>query len=92
MSELITIPQHIGIIPELISIIVDPQHQGKKIGKKLIAEFEKTLKSRHHSAYFLIVGANNAPARQFYLSCGFREVGQVVSMGRQFVRLSKEVV
>ena len=56
----------------LINITVDPNHQMKGIGKKLMNHLLESIPA--HSSVFLEVKRGNFPAINLYLNAGFKEI------------------
>lgn len=59
---------------ELLTIAVDPAHQGQGTGRRLMTRW-MTLAAQSASDAFLEVAADNAPARALYGTCGFAQSG-----------------
>ncbi|PTD94653.1 ribosomal-protein-alanine N-acetyltransferase [archaeon SCG-AAA382B04] len=59
---------------KLISLAVQPQHQGKKVGTKLLKKFLKNIKKEHPYLISLEVRKSNQKAKKFYKKFGFKEV------------------
>ena len=60
-------------VAEIHEIVVDPQFQGKGIGKKLIEEATQIALSRGRKKIELWVGEKNYKAQDFYLHNGFQK-------------------
>lgn len=61
----------------LTNMAVDPPHQGKGIGKRLVLEAVRLVKEWGGDAVRLDAYDDVAGAGAFYEKCGFREVGRV---------------
>lgn len=59
---------------ELLTIAVDPAHQGQGIGRRLMTLWMAQAAQTATDA-FLEVAADNAPARALYTGCGFAQTG-----------------
>lgn len=73
VAGLITHHTHDETIAEIHFLVVDPQHQNKGIGSRLIAHAEKQLKDAGIKVVFLGTGGDpaHAPARHTYERSGF---------------------
>lgn len=60
---------------ELKRMIVDPQHAGQGVGRKLLLGLLQTAKERGIRSVLLEVGIRNVEARRLYESVGFRDRG-----------------
>ncbi len=60
---------------ELLTIVTDPEHRRRGLGRKVLAAFESEAVRRGATRAFLEVAADNAGARRLYLSAGYAEVG-----------------
>lgn len=60
---------------ELKRMIVDPQHAGQGVGRKLLLGLLQTAKERGIRSVVLEVGIRNVEARRLYESVGFRDRG-----------------
>ncbi len=67
----------------LYEMCVDPKLQGLGYGRKLMVELERLAKERAYTAVFLKT-SENAPAKQFYEACDFKQHGMVV-MGKRLL-------
>lgn len=61
---------------EITTLYVQPRHQGKNIGKRLLTEGLKYCASIPVTTPWLAVNSENPMAVNFYLSNGFRKIGQ----------------
>jgi ribosomal-protein-alanine N-acetyltransferase len=77
---------------ELLTIAVEPDRQGKGIGRTLLGEFLDRTKAAGADSIFLEVAENNLKARALYERLGFAETGRrrgyyggvdAILMGRQ---------
>lgn len=66
---------------ELLSIVVAKDQQGRGLGTKLAQRGLSECASRGIDAVKVLVGAENQPANQLYLKCGFKLVGQIFNHG-----------
>lgn len=57
---------------ELITLAVDPEHQGKSIASKLLKWSDAQLMQQDISSVFLEVRTDNAPAIRLYETVGFQ--------------------
>lgn len=76
----------LGEVGNIHEMDVDPDYQGKGIGKKLFETMLERLK-REHQRVMLWVGEENHRARRMYERFGFREVGrhgEWVKMAKDF--------
>lgn len=63
---------HKGLPPtELLSIVVDENHQSKGIAQALLKELETVLIKRDIYEYRVVAGSNLAQANKFYVKNGF---------------------
>ncbi len=60
---------------ELLTLAVDPDQQGKGIGRRCLTDFEIAARAKGSGRAMLEVAETNAAARGLYLSSGFREDG-----------------
>ena len=60
---------------ELKRMIVDPDHAGQGVGRKLLLGLLQTAKERRIRSVVLEVGIRNVEARRLYESVGFRDRG-----------------
>lgn len=72
-------------------INVDEKHQGKGIGKKLVAAFCEKAAHLRHSRLGLIVDLGNPMAKKFYENLGFREAGQKRFMGHWYFHMIMDI-
>lgn len=61
---------------ELLEIAVDPQHQGKGLGKALLHEAVGLARRNGAARMFLEVRVSNDRARKMYTSFGFAQTGR----------------
>jgi ribosomal-protein-alanine N-acetyltransferase len=59
----------------LLNICINPEHQGKGLGKKLVEHMLVRASERDAKAIFLEVRASNLTAYSLYLSLGFSDIG-----------------
>ncbi len=59
-------------MPELLSIVVDHEHQSGGIGISLLETLEKELIEKNINRYKVIAGENLVSANKFYLKYGFK--------------------
>lgn len=65
------------IVPDeatLFNIAIDPNFQGKGLGKQLLSELIKQLSAKNIATLWLEVRESNQPAQKLYDSLGFNEV------------------
>lgn len=78
--------------PELLSIAVGPGYLRSGLGSRLVARLEDELRDQGASRLFVVVGADNAPARRFYERLGFSLDRDVeVHPGSRSVRYRKSL-
>lgn len=65
-----------GEIGEIHELAVDPEYQGKGIGKMLMNEAMNSMR-KYHNIFGLWVGEKNRRAIEFYKKLGFSERGKV---------------
>lgn len=58
------------------TVSVSPKHQGKGIGKKLLASVIAATKAENHKKIGLLVDFKNPNAKKLYLALGFKSVGK----------------
>lgn len=58
------------------TVSVSPNHQGKGIGKQLLAAAINQAKEENHKKIGLLVDFENPHAKKLYLSLGFKSVGK----------------
>ncbi len=63
--------QHVGEEAEILTLIIDPLHQRKGKGNKLLSALFKRLKDQGIMHLFLEVAEDNKPAQLFYINHGF---------------------
>lgn len=61
---------------EITTLYVQPRHQGKQIGKRLLIEGLEYCASISVTTPWLAVNSENTKAINFYLANGFKEIGQ----------------
>ncbi len=61
---------------EITTLYVQPRHQGKQIGKRLLAKGLEYCASISATTPWLAVNSENAMAVNFYLANGFNKIGQ----------------
>lgn len=61
---------------EILTIAVEPDWQGRGIGRQLIDAAADTLIRRGVASWFLEVEEENAPARRLYAHAGFEEIAR----------------
>lgn len=59
---------------ELHTIAVDPDHQGRGLGRQLLQAFIRACRDRGAKRLFLEVRLHNTPALALYYSQGFRDL------------------
>lgn len=72
-------------------INVNPECQGKGIGKKLILAFCEKARALGHSRVGLIVDMENPDAKRFYEKLGFNATGEKDFMNHTYVHMVREV-
>ena len=60
---------------ELLTLAVEPKHQGKGFGRACLLAFEQNAARKGAVSAFLEVAATNAPAMGLYLSQGWQKTG-----------------
>ncbi len=60
---------------EISTFYVQPRHQGKGVGKKLLRAAIQQCRDRGFQSVWLATNAENTPAIAFYLARGFEQVG-----------------
>jgi GNAT superfamily N-acetyltransferase len=78
--------------PEITYVFTNPQLQGKRLGKQLIARVDELLRSRGIDVYYVKTlddPANRAIA--FYEREGFERIGTREDAGRRFVEFHKRL-
>lgn len=76
---------------ELITIAVNQEIRGKKIGKKLVQTLNKKFKDYGISKYQVIVEEENKAAIRFYKKLGFQYIKNFVEFGRKCVLYDLEI-
>lgn len=66
----------IGPEVELLTLAVDPNSQGKGLGRAVLNAFEATAQKRGATECFLEVSEKNAPAIQLYKTSGYDEISR----------------
>ncbi len=61
---------------EISTFYVQPRHQGKGIGKRLLSAALKHCRETYVKSVWLTTNAENDPAIDFYLAQGFEHVGE----------------
>lgn len=61
---------------ELLTLAVDPDHQGKGLGRDCLACFEAEAATKGATRAFLEVAASNDRARTLYRANGWTEIGR----------------
>lgn len=61
---------------ELLTIAVEPDLQGRGIGRRLMARFLEEAAARGAESVFLEVAETNVAARALYATAGFAEAGR----------------
>jgi GNAT superfamily N-acetyltransferase len=74
-------------VAEIHEIVVDPQFQGKGIGKKLIEEATQIALFRGRKKIELWVGEKNYKAQEFYLHNGFQKKEQKGNLVSSYVKI-----
>ena len=70
---------------------VDPAHQGKGIGKKLLQAFCELAAAKHFNRVGLIVDHVNPDARKVYEKVGFQVAGEKEFMGHTYDHMVREI-
>ena len=71
-----TSPVADGSDTEISTLYVQPRHHGQGIGKTLLAQAYRHCRDRAVKKVWLATNSDNTPAIDFYLSQGFRRIGQ----------------
>lgn len=66
---------------ELLSIVIAPEERGKGLATQLTQKGFAECARRGVEKVKVLVGADNKPANNLYLKCGFELVGQIDSHG-----------
>ena len=61
---------------EISTFYIQPRHHGKGIGKRLLGAALRYCRDRQAGMVWLTTNAENAPAIAFYLSQGFKQIGE----------------
>ena len=61
---------------ELLTVAVEPDRQGRGIGRQLVADFLAEARARGAATAFLEVAADNAAALAVYTASGFTPTGR----------------
>jgi ribosomal-protein-alanine N-acetyltransferase len=75
---------------QLLSIAVNPKHQGKGIGKRLLEAGIKYIESRGMKQVKLEVRPDNTPAFKLYESFGFRPRGKARDLQGEWIIMVRE--
>jgi ribosomal protein S18 acetylase RimI-like enzyme len=76
----------------LDTLAVSPQHQGKKIGQKLIEALIEQSRERGFPRVGLLVDPDNPPAKRLYERIGFKVAGLKPLMGTTYEHMVYELV
>ncbi len=68
--------QHTMDQAEVLTIVTDPDHRKKGIGRKLLTAGEQVLSQKGADILFLEVAEDNAPAIELYKSCAYEPYGR----------------
>jgi ribosomal-protein-alanine N-acetyltransferase len=60
---------------QILSLCIDPDLQGRGLGRSLLQQLLNEASSSHADSVFLEVRASNLAARNLYESSGFNEIG-----------------
>jgi ribosomal protein S18 acetylase RimI-like enzyme len=77
------------ISAELLAIAVEKDSRSKGLGRELVKEFEKYIKSKNISAYKVVTEGKNDATNHFYSSCGFQLHRQFIHHGNEMNELIK---
>ncbi|WP_299397504.1 GNAT family N-acetyltransferase [uncultured Gelidibacter sp.] len=66
---------------------VNPNHQGKGIGAKMLQYVIETYVHQHGHSVGLLVDEDNPNAERLYLKLGFKSVGEKILVGKQMSHL-----
>lgn len=61
---------------ELLTLVVDPDHQGQGRGAALLARFETESRARGAATAYLEVAQDNEPAFKLYKNAGWTQAGK----------------
>ncbi len=59
-------------LKNILALAVLPEHQGKMVGRMLLAEGERWAREAGSSGVRLVSGSNRTGAHRFYAACGYR--------------------
>jgi ribosomal protein S18 acetylase RimI-like enzyme len=76
---------------ELLSIVVDENFRGQKIGKKLIEALERYFTENNISAYNVVTYSKDTNANIFYQACGFNKYAEFIHHGNLMFEYSKTI-
>jgi len=74
---------------ELLSIVVDENARGQKIGKKLVEALERYFHENGISIYKVVTYSKDSNANKFYQSCGFRKRAEFIHHGNVMFEYTK---
>lgn len=69
------------------SLGVNPNHQGKGIGSKLLQFLIEEFVTKNHQTLGLLVDEENPQAKKLYLKLGFKIVGEKILVGKKLDHL-----
>ncbi|MCL5093538.1 MAG: GNAT family N-acetyltransferase [Patescibacteria group bacterium] len=75
----------------VLSIAVDPEHQGKGIGAELLQAGLQNLRSKKAAKVILEVREYNLPAKRLYERFRFKEVGRFQDTGGTWIQMVMEL-
>jgi ribosomal-protein-alanine N-acetyltransferase len=61
---------------EILNIAVDPEYQGKKLGRQLLQHIINNLTTENYQRIYLEVRKSNQAAIHLYESLGFNQIGE----------------
>ena len=61
---------------EILNIAVDPEYQGKKLGRQLLQHIINQLTTENYQRIYLEVRVSNQAAIHLYESLGFNQIGE----------------
>ena len=76
---------------ELLSIVVDENARGQKIGKRLVEALEKYFTDNDIHAYKVVTYSKDANANAFYRACGFIKQTEFLHHGNLMFEYSKTI-